>query len=614
MFYMLWFQEKYEEQKKEREEELRRNPPSEAMNRTAKSLKDEEEKLNCGLPCGLCSKKADDSEKEQYIQSLIKNKIEWEMQNKGITGGYGFIESPKHSDYSYEWEYLEYNDDPYADEFIKAEHIVQPEEIIPTKRIKAKVDKNGIIKVTAKTAPGVHFWSTETIEIGGYVLREPMLYTASDLNSIRNCSSSIPRKWLISKLLILSDIPDDLKSRPHDYKAMEESDFNGVQLIDFSVEQKAYYLNWLESFYGNWNYAVHCYSRYISILWFRAFIEKKNLKEITLRFFHLSYFESGDKTNIKEMRRALCAYFLAVKEGVTFNDDEKRILAENFEKNFMHYHYSYKPIWEFDPIGFLSSLGHQYLPKAIMLLEYYGQFYSLWEDPEGRRHFQYALAATAYIIENMNVSFKNADEPRTMWTRREGLQFTISYYGGLEFTGKNNISPLAFIKEIMKGSDSLNRITFYNGGLPDFSWEKEYDALFNNLPESIIKKTGYDFHPTIRKIHKLSVKEDLSLLDILLTFTEYADTKEHIKEYEAKRFTLESERNVARIKVSAGGEDSDKASLFLWKISLKTGALKRRVKNINEVFLKPYHYEVIVDDFDEEVPLSKVPATIIYVP
>ncbi len=597
------------------EEEKKEDPFSLARERTRQALEKEESVLGDIIPNGLCSKNAVEEQiSTKNHEREVSNGIDWPMQSEDLSGGYGFIEGCEKADYSLKWEYVEFNDDFVSDNNIKYVREIKPESIVENSlpHRKCKPDKNGVIKVNSRTAPGIHFWGDETIEIGGYILEKPLIYTASDLNSIRNCSS-IPRKWLISRLILLSEIPDDLKSQPHYHSKMEASDF-GVDLLDFSVEQIAYYLDWLESFYGHWEFKTHCYSRYIDTLWFRAFIERKNLKEITLRFFRLSYFYSdGERNNMKEMRRALCAYFLSIKEGIKYSIEEKKILADYFEKYFMHYHFKYKPLWNYDPIGLLSSLGHQYLPKAIMLLEYYGFYYSLWENEDVKKPFQQVLKSISYIIENMKVSFKNAGELRTIKTQRRGLQLTISYYGGIEFTAPNAISPLAFIKQATKGANGDHKISFYYDGLLTFSWIKEYEILFSCLPECIIQKTCIDTHPIMLELDKMLASNNVSLLDVLLAFLHPCIDRNYILKFEGRRLELAELNQKILLKIEKGEELTEDEECFYLsaKISFKTSYLLRRIDNINEQLLKPYFYKILVDDFDEATPLRDVPVRIV---
>lgn len=529
--------------------------------------------------------------------------IEWPMQSKAISGGYCFVDGPERTFCTTELTYREFNDDFFADDEIKSEKLIRQEKTL----IEDPSGVNGsVMKVTFENAPGIHFWANATIEIGGYILKNPLIYTVSDLECLKRKVFAFA--WVKERLLLLSDIPADLKYQPHDYEALKKQEF-GVNVLNFSVEQKAYYLDWLESC-GNdgcWQFKVHCYSRYIDALWYRAFMEQKDLREITLRFFEFSCFESGDRTNIKEMRRALCAYFLAIKQGISFNEEEKKVLAYNFERYFMHYHYQYKSAWNFDPIGFLSSLGHKYLPSAICLLEFYGYNADRWEfcAERDRRHFQYALAATAYIIKNYKFLFKNTGKLSTMYTTRYGFKFSICYYGGISCS---DVDLISFIKELCNSTDLLYRITFYGSYLEDFSWESEYAVAFENLPQNIINRTQSDNFPYMDKIKSLLSLQTPSILDVVIAFEPNEEMIGYFKKYGNNRLQLEEEKCFLRRKKKTCTLTLEEENL-LSKAKMKSNDLKKNIEQINGK-IRVTHYRILVNDFDDNIPLNNVPVVI----
>ena len=557
-----------------------------------------------------------EEEHRTEVHKVEDNTMDWPMQSKDASGGYGFIEGPCNKEYSIRLTHRVDDDYIGSGSFNIVLPSVYKNAGFEIRSESASVNdkphvtkKEEIFKVTSESAPGIHFWGDETIDIGGYILKTPLIYTVSDLSYIQEGFASSPLNLIKEQFLLLSDIPTDLKSHTHNYEELENSDF-GVTILNFSLEQKAYFLDWLESCKDDWYFKTHCYSRYVDILWYRAFMEQKNLSEITIRFFQLSFFESGDRTNMKEMKRALCAYFLSIKKGLTFSFEDKKILAYNFERYFLHYHYMYKPAWNFDPIGMLSFLGHKNLPNAIAFLEYYGQVAERWEDEEKIGQTGYALASIAYFLKNMNMSFKNANLLKEISTTRYGFKLSIQYYGGVEFTAKNEITPLDLIKEVKTTTNKILYKTFYRDYFEEFSWDKEYDAIFEALPESI-KRTNLDTAPVMRKIKTLLNLYNPSLLDALILFEEHKNITEYMMRYEGNRLWVEEKRKQLREKEKSARLEIEECN-FLWNPSLKTIFLKKRLREKVNEKTKPYNYEILIENFDEEIPLSKVPITIIH--
>lgn len=396
---------------------------------------------------------------------------DWRTQNNNLTGGVLAIRTNTTS----------------SDPSLNNVSLSFDSELVPSNMLSrlaaassVKLPENSIINVNANLFPGLYFWGKGTIKIGGYVLKDPCIYTCSDNTDQEIFENNMFGAYLKEACINLSSIPNDLKEKGFDYEAIGADHFERYP-YEFSLEHLAYYLNWLEHFSVDKNFEYHCYTRYVDALWLRTFVERRDLTICTVRMFEIAYFRSQNDHNMPEMRRALCAFYLAKATNTAFSEIEKNLIEDCYEKYFLHYHQRYKPNWDFYPAEFMATLGYNSLPKAHLLLEWMGQHYEKWEPDDKSGLATTSRAAVAYLLDD-EFSFSISDKDQCIETGRGPFKLFIDYQGELCLSKAEEDRVLSALSVLLK-LKGLSLDSFYSS-LDDFSWKNEQEKVKTAISDS----------------------------------------------------------------------------------------------------------------------------------
>ncbi len=269
--------------------------------------------------------------------------------------------------------------------------------------------------VSDSSYPDLHFWADTPISICGVVIERPFLYTIGEskleeeleknltyckfednpyLNLYRMFfeedeiqrnrdlfTSYLDSDKILNHVFVLPK--DDKLIIPAENPSQEEIDklcmnsATGI-LVAFSKEQSGCFIKWLSNYYPNCIHARFFTSEYLAGVWYRTFVEKKDLRAV----FHFwgNFVLSGegyncdeyDKDDVNELRRFFALLLIYTREGNVLTQEEKQLVSSSIKKTFsIKYHYIYRRGWKWDPIAILHECGcDECIPQWLILKQY----------------------------------------------------------------------------------------------------------------------------------------------------------------------------------------------------------------------------------------------------
>ncbi len=269
--------------------------------------------------------------------------------------------------------------------------------------------------VSDSSYPDLHFWADTPISICGVTIKRPFLYTIGeskleeelkknltyckfeDFPYLDLCRMFLKEEYIqrnkdqftsyLDSAKILNHVfvlpRDDKLIIPAGNASQEEIDklcMNSVNriLLSFSKEQSGCFIKWLSNYYPQYIHARFFTSEYMLGVWYRSFIEKKDLKAL-LQFwgdFVLSgegyTYDVHDSDDINDLRRFLALLLIYTQRGNRLTQEEKQLVGSSINKVLsIKKYYVYKKGWRWDPTAILHECGcDDFIPSWLVLRQY----------------------------------------------------------------------------------------------------------------------------------------------------------------------------------------------------------------------------------------------------